>query len=203
MRHNTESTTAHRAHSHDGFFWRSRGYVELKIFTGPELLASGLADEIIEFDRSNMRPIFEKSGIEFPEEKRRKGLEGTKLIVAFDGPAIAGYLQYQRSWNDANYIYLSSVQIKERYRGGRLLLMLFDEFRVQVAGENFAGFETNVQKANGPAVRMYRKIGFRLEENPRNEASWLAKAGKEILTDSSIAKLIDQWRERHARRGNE
>ncbi len=176
--------------------------MELKILTGRELLDSGLAEEVIEFDRKNMRPIFEKAGIGFPEEKRRKGLQSDPtFIMAFDGRAVAGYLEYLRSWNDPDYIYVGSVQIDEKYRGGRLILMLFDEFRARVAGEDFLGFETNVQKANTAAARMYQKMGFRLEENPRNEASWVARAGRDILTDSPVIKLIERWRERHIRRG--
>ena len=176
--------------------------MKLKILRGRELMDSGLAEEVIAFDRKNMRPIFEKAGIEFPEEKRRKGLQSDPtFIMAFDGRAIAGYLEYLRSWNDPDYIYVGSVQIEEKYRGGRLILLLFDEFRTLVSGEDFLGFETSVQKANTAAVRMYQKIGFRLEENPGNEASWVGRAGKEILTDSPVVRLIDKWRERHARRG--
>jgi GNAT superfamily N-acetyltransferase len=176
--------------------------VKLKILTGRELIDSGLAEEVIEFDRENMRPIFEKAGIEFPEEKRRKGLHSDPtFIMAFDGPAIAGYLEYLRSWHDPDYIYVGSIQLAKRYRGTGLMLKLLDEFRSLLAGEEFLGFETNVQKANTAAVRMYQKICFRLEENPGNEASWVARAGKELLTDSPVAKLIDKWGARRARRG--
>jgi ribosomal protein S18 acetylase RimI-like enzyme len=176
--------------------------VKLKIITGRELTDSGLAEEVIEFDRKNMRPVFEKAGIEFPEEKRRRALHGDPtLIIAFDGQAIAGYLEYLRSWHDPDYIYVGSIQLAQRYRGTGLMFRLLDEFRALLAGEEFLGFETNVQKANTAAVRMYQKIGFRLEENPRNEASWVARAGRELLTDSPVAKLIDKWRARHARRG--
>jgi hypothetical protein len=149
-----------------------------------------------------MRPIFEKAGIEFPEEKRRKGLQSDPtFIIAFDGPAIAGYLEYLRSWNDPNNIYVGSVQIGEKYRNARLILGLFDRFRALMAGEDFLGFETNVQKANTAAVKMYRKIGFKLEQNPQNDASWVARAGKELLTESPVITLIDKWREKHPRRG--
>ena len=173
--------------------------MELKVLKGRELIESGLAEEIVEFDRRNMRPILEKAGIEFPEEKRRRGLQSDPtFIIAFDGQTIAGYVEYLRSWNDPNYIYVGSVQIEERYRNTRLLLRLFDEFRTLVAGEDFRGFETNVQKSNAAAVRMYRKIGFTLEENPNNEASWTARAGRELLTDSPVVALLDRWR---ARRG--
>jgi ribosomal protein S18 acetylase RimI-like enzyme len=175
--------------------------VELKILSGRELIDSGLAEEVIAFDRRNMRPILEKAGIEFPEEKRRKGLQSDPtFIMAFDGHVIAGYLEYLRSWNDPQYVYIGSVQIEKKYRGAHLILLLFDAFRALMAKEDVLGFETNVQKANTAAVRMYRKMGFTLEENPRNEASWVAKAGKEILTASRVITLIDRWRERHPRR---
>jgi len=70
-----------------------------------------------------------------------------------------------------------------------------------VSRENFRGFETNVQKANKVAVRMYQKLGFNLEENPRNTASWVARAGRELLTESPIVAVLDKWRAKNARRG--
>ncbi len=108
--------------------------MELKVLSGRQLIESGLAEDIIEFDRKNMRPIFEKAGIEFPEEKRRGGLQSDPtFIVAFDGRAVAGYIEYLRSWNDPRYIYVGSVQIEKRYRNSRLILTLFDAFRASVA----------------------------------------------------------------------
>jgi ribosomal protein S18 acetylase RimI-like enzyme len=169
--------------------------VELRILKGRQVIDSGLAEQIIEFDKKNMQSVFEKAGIEFPEEKKRKGLQSNPtFIIALDGQAIAGYLQYLRSWNDPNYIYIGSVQIEKRYRNTRLILKLLDKFRTLVAEEDFLGFETNVQKANSLAVKMYQKIGFKLEKNPNNEASWVARAGKELLKDSPIISLIDKWR---------
>ena len=166
------------------------------------MIDSGLAERIIEFDKKNMRPVFEKAGLEFPEEKRRKGLQSNPtFIIAFDGQIIAGYIEYLRSWRDPNYIYVGSVQIEKEYRNSRLILLLLDKFRALVTGEDFLGLETNVQKANTVAVKMYQKIGFMLEENPNNGASWVARAGKELLTDSPIIALIDKWREKHTRRG--
>ena len=177
--------------------------MELKILSGREVLESGLAEEIIELDRRNMRRILELAGIEFPEERRRRGLQSDPtFVVAFDAGAVAGYIEYLRSWNDPRYIYVGSVQIEKGYRNGRLLLLLFDEFKTLVAREDFAGFETNVQKANTAAVKMYRKIGFSLEENPDNEASWSARAGRELLRDSPVVALLDRWRERRARRAS-
>lgn len=165
------------------------------------MIDSGLAEQIIQFDKTNMAPILEKAGIDFPEEKRRRGLQSDPtFIIAFDDQSIAGYLEYLRSWNDPNYIYIGSIQITEKHRNTRLILELIDKFRNVVAGEDFIGLETNVQKSNLRAVKMYRKLGFRLEQNPGNDASWLATADKGILNDSPVIKLIDKWR-KHVKGG--
>jgi hypothetical protein len=171
--------------------------VELRIIKGQQLFDSGLAERVIEFDKKNMKPVLEKAGIEFPEEKRRKGLQSDPtFIIAFDGEDMAGYLEYLRSRNDPNYIYVGSIQIAEKNRNTGLILELIDKFRGLVAAEDFVGFETNVQKANLPAMKMYQEIGFKLEENPRNEASWVARADRRILEDSPIIALIAKWRKR-------
>ena len=173
--------------------------MELKIVKGQQALDSGLSEQIIEFDKKNMQPVWEKAGIEFPEERRRKGLQNNPtFIIAFEDQAIAGYLEYSRSWNDPNYIYVGSIQIEPTHRNTRLILKLLDKFRSLVSAEEFVGFETNVQKTNSLAIKMYRKIGFKFEKNPNNDASWLARADKEILKDSPIIPLIDRWlKKRH------
>lgn len=173
--------------------------MELRIVKGQQALDSGLSEEIIEFDKKNMQPVWEKAGIEFPEERRRKGLQNNPtFIIAFEDQAIAGYLEYSRSWNDPNYIYVGSIQIERKHRNTSLILKLLDKFRSLVSEEEFVGFETNVQKTNSLAIKMYRKIGFKFEKNPNNDASWLARADKEILKDSPIIPLIDRWlKKRH------
>jgi ribosomal protein S18 acetylase RimI-like enzyme len=175
--------------------------LEVRILKGREVFDAGLVEKIIEFDKRNMRHVWERAGMEYPEENRRKGLQSDPtFIIAFDGPAIVGYVEYLRSWNDPRYIYVGSLQIDERHRHSTLILRLLDAFRILVAGEDFLGFETSVQKANTSAVELYRRLGFRLEPNPRNELSWLAKAGRELLTDSPVVPLLDRWRARQARR---
>ena len=163
--------------------------------------------ELLAFDNLYRRgsalnlPRLEEAGVEFPEEKRRRGLESDPtFVVAMDGAEIAGYVEYLRSWNDPRYIYVGSLQIDERHRHSTLILRLLDEFRTLVAAEEFLGFETSVQRANARAVGLYRRLGFRLEPNPRNELSWLAKAGRELLTESPVVPLLDRWRERQSRR---
>lgn len=176
--------------------------VEVKVLKGRELFDAGLVEQLIEFDKRNMRRVWERAGMEYPEENRRKGLQSDPtFVIAFDGQDIAGYVEYLRSWNDSRYIYVGSLQIDERHRQSTLILRLLDEFRTLVAGEEFLGFETSVQKANTSAVELYRRLGFTLEPNPRNELSWLAKAGRELLEESPVVPLLDRWRERQARRG--
>lgn len=170
--------------------------MELSIVTGQQL-DEELAEQIIEFDRANMQPVLTAAGLEFPEANRRRGLQSNPtFIIAMQGQAIAGYLEYLRSWRDPDYIYVGSIQIDSKHRHSSLLLKLLAAFRSLVAGEKFVGFETNVQKCNAPAVRLYQKIGFKLEPNPHNDASWTARAGRELLTESPIIPLIDKL---HAR----
>lgn len=169
--------------------------MELKVLTGQQLIDSGFEEELMEFDRGNMQSVFAEAKLEFPEANRRQGLRSNPtFVMAFDGNAIAGYVEYLRSWNDPKYIYVSSVQIAESYRGGGLLLELLDALRGLLAVEEFIGLEANVQKVNTAAIRLYQKLGFQLERNPANDASWTAKAGKELLTDSPVVKLIQRRR---------
>lgn len=156
-----------------------------------------LVERIIDFDRQCMETTLAQAGIAFPEENRRKGFKSNPtLIVAFAADEIAGYIEYLRSWNDPRYIYIGSLQIQQSYRRTKLILALIDKFRESLESEDFLGFETNVQKVNKPAVAMYRKLGFQLAENPRNEASWIATAGPELLTQSPIIPIIEKWRSR-------
>ena len=172
---------------------------EIKVFSGPSI-DDQLVERIIDFDRQCMEATLDRAGIAFPEENRRKGFQSNPtVIVAFDGDEITGYIEYLRSWDDPRYIYISSLQIQNDYRHTTLLLALIDKFRESVSGEDFLGFETNVQKVNTAAVKMYRKAGFQLTENPRNEASWLATAGPELLTQSPIIPIIEKWRSRSKR----
>jgi ribosomal protein S18 acetylase RimI-like enzyme len=174
---------------------------ELRILRGTQVFDEGLAERIVEFDKRNMRAVWEKAGMEYPEESRRRGLRSDPtFVIAFDGAAIAGYVEYLRSWHDPRLIYVGSIQIDPRHRHTGLLLLLLGELRALVSREDFDGFETSVQKANTAAVELYRRLGFRLEPNPRNELSWLARAGRELLTDSPVVPLLDRWRERQSRR---
>jgi hypothetical protein len=168
--------------------------LEIKVLRD-EFIDDELAQRIIELDRQNMEATLDQAGIDFPEENRRKGFQrNPTLIVAFEGDDIAGYVEYLRSWNDPRYIYIGSLQILPKHRHTKLILQLIDKFIETVKGEDFLGFETNVQKVNTSVVELCRKAGFQLVQNPRKEASWLATAGPELLQQSPIIHLINKWR---------
>ena len=172
--------------------------MRLEILKGKQIIDSDFAERIIEFDKLNMKAVLEDAGIEFPEEKRRAGFKSDPtFIVAFEKEEIAGYLEFLRSWRDPNYIYIASVQIAEKHRRTGSLLNLLDNFRFLVSGEDFIGFETNVQKTNRLAVKLYRKIGFKLRETPNNAASWLAQADRDLLETSPILPLLYKWRDKN------
>jgi ribosomal protein S18 acetylase RimI-like enzyme len=171
--------------------------MKLRVLKGERVFEADFIEAILELDKANMQAIMDDSGIEFPEANRRAGFKNKPtFIVAETRGGIAGYLEYTRSWTDAGLIYLSSMQIAEKYRHSKLLLRLIDKFIETVEAENFKGFETNVQKNNRPAVKLYRKIGFRFEENPRRAASWRLTADRRILSESPVRDLIDRWRKR-------
>jgi len=169
--------------------------MKLRVLKGKRAFGADFIERILELDKTNMQAILDESGIEFPEPNRRAGFErNPTLIVAEANGKIAGYLEYTRSWTNAEIIYISSIQIAEKYRHSKLILRLIDKFIDAVETENFKGFETNVQKNNSAVVKLYRKIGFEFEENPRHAASWRLTADRKILSESPVRSLLDKWR---------
>ena len=83
---------------------------------------------------------------------RRQELAGHFVLVTLVcrrhgvGQAIAGYLEYSRSWNEQNYIYISSVQIQERYHNPRLILKLLDRFRASVEERSYSDLRQMCRK---------------------------------------------------------
>ena len=168
---------------------------EIMVFRGRQLLDSDLPKRIIEFDKQNMAATLEAAGSGFPEGNRLKTFQSDPtIIIAFRAERIVGYIEYLRSWNDARYIYISSLQIAREFRSSKLILQLIDKFIAVVQQESFIGFEASVQKVNKTAVELYRKFGFALTQNPRNEGSLVATAGPELLLQSPIIKLLEKWK---------
>lgn len=172
--------------------------MKLRVLKDRRDFDAAFIEQIIEFDKANMRSVLNEAGIDFPEENRRRGFENNPtFIIAASGGKIIGYLEYTRSWSDADYIYISSIQIDKKYRNSKLILRLIDEFAKLAEKEDFKGFETNVQKNNLPVVKLYRKIGFEFTRNPNNDASWLLRADRKILRESPIVSMLEKWRKKN------
>ncbi|CAN5710020.1 hypothetical protein BH09MYX1_BH09MYX1_02170 [soil metagenome] len=150
--------------------------------------------------------MFEELGRAFPEERRRKGLFGptTELIVAFDDGELAGYLEFCRDWTDDRDVYLSSVQIAERHRGGMLFGALIREAHRVLRERTFRKLTSNVQSARTPrrvrerdgggwwsantALCSARGRGHRHTEQPGG-ALWVGDDGEELHAALAVRAL--------------
>jgi len=159
-----------------------------------QLHARGLDDEVIAFDKVNMGPILEAKGIPFPEEKRRKGFEGEQTFhIAFDPEErIVGYLEYGPDWNDAEAIYISSLQIAPAYRNTGLFLRLLASAASDLERKPFTRIVAGVQKHNSGAIRIYRRLGFSVDEDPASGTSCRVSADRSILGTRLVGKLLSR-----------
>ena len=91
--------------------------------------AEGWTDRILTLDADNTTGILGAVGLEFPEEKRRKGLQdpSTILIALLDGESVDGYVEFRQDWNHGEDIYLSSIQVRQDSRHGLTLGILIAE----------------------------------------------------------------------------
>lgn len=168
--------------------------IEIRKISGPDIFKSGLSEKIIEFDKVNMAEILSEAGLSFPEEKRRKGFENSPtFIVAWEGNRIIGYLEYCRSWDDIRDIYISSLQISPKHRGGTVLLTILDFARDVLMKEEFSKIVSGVQKNNGQAIRLYRKLGFFFQDNQANDKSFVVSATRDIFHSKAISELLEKW----------
>jgi ribosomal protein S18 acetylase RimI-like enzyme len=147
------------------------------------LLDAKLDDAIIEFDRHNMGPILAAHGIPLPEEKRRAGFaQGTTFIIGFDEAGeVIGYIEYGRDWADADTIQIASIQTDPEHRNGILLRKLLHAAAADLAGQSFSRVRAGVHKHNRTAIKMYRQLGFTIEDNPHSPHTYCVWAERHTL----------------------
>lgn len=165
---------------------------QVQILSTRELVDSGLHDAIVELDRTNMAAVLEKAGIVFPEEKRRKAFEvdGVYFIVFDSAGGVLAYLEICPDWeNPREDLYISSLQIVPEWRGGALLGRLLAAAVGHLQNHPFRLLKSAVQKANLPAIEIYRKLGFEMAENPKSEKSLLLSANRSILSTPFARRL--------------
>ncbi|MDJ0832583.1 MAG: GNAT family N-acetyltransferase [Gammaproteobacteria bacterium] len=167
--------------------------VKIRKFIGPEVFVDGLDDQLVELDKLTMGQILSDAGVTFPEEMRRKGFEGNPTIfVASVNSATAGYLQYCRSWDNENDIYISSIQILPKYRSGPVLLALLNAARESLLNEEFDKLVTEVLKNNIAAIRLYEKLGFKLNKHPQKQKYLSVSGTKSMLKNKRVLKILSR-----------
>lgn len=153
------------------------------IVKGESLKDSPLANKIIALDRKNMETILKAVGRDFPESQRRMTLfhPTNHIIIAQQGQEIVGYVDYCDDLVDPSDIYLSSIQIEASHRGGSLFKLLLSNLLIQLRLRTFETIKTHIQKSNSRMIAIAKKLGFTLEENPKNSATLTVFAKREIL----------------------
>ena len=165
--------------------------IDIQTYDSHYLHDQRLDDQIIEFDKKNMKPILAARNMPFLETKRRKGLEGSATFhIAFDEEhRIVGYLQYGPHWNEKDAIYISSVQVAPSLRNTSLFIRLVVTAFEDLAGRSFSRLVSNVQKHNKIAIGIYRKLGFTIDELNASETSFPVHADPSILKNERLRKL--------------
>lgn len=147
------------------------------------LLKEKLDDLIISFDKRNMKDILQSTDIPDIEKKRRKSFKTDTFILAYnkDNELIA-YLEYGPSWDSKADLFISSLQIEKKYRGGFLLARLILEAVKDVSERKFKRIIAGVQKNNKMAIKIYHKLGFNFTD--KNEKSFLVFADRNVLVNN-------------------
>jgi ribosomal protein S18 acetylase RimI-like enzyme len=155
----------------------------IKIYNRQSLKDSELIEQIINLDLINMQEIMQRSEIEHPIEKRMKGFEYPGVIIAaFDHDKnLAGYLEYGLDWHSSDDIYIASVQIKQKYRNTKLFADLLLAAKEDLQKKNFNNIISHVQKTNINAIKLFRKLGFSIEEREDKPKSYRLIADKDKI----------------------
>ncbi|MDW7651896.1 MAG: hypothetical protein SCK29_06135 [Bacillota bacterium] len=92
----------------------------LRVLDTKTVLAEGLMETIIDFDKNNMANVLEKA--ETPNERRHDFTQKDIYILAFtDDDMLAGYLECVPCVKDGEETYLTSMQIDRRHRQSILI----------------------------------------------------------------------------------
>jgi predicted acetyltransferase len=163
----------------------------LRVMETKEVLAEGLMEEIIAFDRKNMTDVLESAYADFNEAVRRQNFSQNEVfIMAFtDDNQLAGYLEYGPGQRDGEEMYITSMQIDRRFRQSLLISQLLLQAKRDLLRHSFTKLSCNVHKTNHAAAALYRKLGFDVEEIPGNDKLYAVCAGREVLNNPLVKKL--------------
>ena len=153
--------------------------MNIEIFDRQSIKDTPLLENIINLDIENMREVFEHSEMGHPIDKRKESFNFPGiLIAAFAFDELAGYLEYGPGWDNPDDIYISSVQIKQKYRNTKLFAELLHTAKKDLERKNFKNIISAVQKTNINAIKIFRKLGFLIEDKENNQKSYRLIAPK-------------------------
>ncbi|MFL5542030.1 MAG: GNAT family N-acetyltransferase, partial [Longimicrobiaceae bacterium] len=99
-------------------------------------------------------------------------------------------------WNDPADLYVASVQLGPKARGGRALGVLLAAAFDLVHAVPWRRLTANVHPANAPALRLAERLGFRRIAAPGRGSIGLA-LDREAFAASPVAKLAASLGARH------
>ena len=157
----------------------------------PELSNDRWLRAILNLDRENMMPVFDRLGQPFPEARRTDGLArpSATVIALLRQDQLDAYLQYGRDWQDAADVYLDSLQVRRSARGTAACGLVVGEAVSQMHREEFRRLRTHVQSTNPTVVRFLTRLGFEVKNETGRAGTLEALADRSIL-DSRLAERL-------------
>lgn len=124
-----------------------------------------------------------------------------RIIVATKAEEVAGYVDYCDGLTeglrlplsfklDPQDLYLSSLQIEAAHRGGPLFKLLLSHLLIDLKSRQFRNLKTQIQRSNPRTLLIAKKMGFVVEENPKNSATLTLLAKREILDSPKLNRLF-------------
>jgi hypothetical protein len=154
-------------------------------------LLGPMIDPILKLDRANMAPILRASRLEFREAERLARLSDpeTQVVATRAGCTLAAYVEFAPHKHEPHGIYVSSLQVAAGYRGGLALAHVLGRTGLVLRDQSPSSIRINVQRANGPALELFAKLGFRLLDAEPDAVTFEAVAGPELLTSPLLLRL--------------
>ncbi len=162
------------------------------LLSAADLTSDHWADRILALDRDNMTQILRESGREFPEQRRRCVLREPSLVLLalMRGEELAGYVDFCGDWRDRKDIYLSSIQLRPRYRCGMYVAKLLVATVRALRERSFRHLRGEVQKNNSAAVALFSRLGFVIRERADSHVSWEVIGDRTLLNSQYVTRLM-------------
>jgi ribosomal protein S18 acetylase RimI-like enzyme len=126
---------------------------------------------------------------------RRAGLSNpaTEVVFIIDDELLAGYVEVAPHASVPGAVYISSLQIAARYRGGGVLPRLLIEARRVLKPRQVKSIRSNVLRLNKTALIFFGRLGFEIHDSTPHSASLDVYGGPELLDSPLLARLSARY----------